>query len=672
MAARLTARRPAHDASGQRIGRSQRAGLVLLVALICLPHLWHLAYWVSVLVALLLAWQALALARSWAAPPTWLRACLTLAVVGSVFISFGRINGQDAGVALLTLMLALKLSEVTRYRDVIVVLCLCCFVLATQFLFSQSLLMAAYLVIGSWLVVAGFVSAHDQPTKAGYAHAGAESARMLALAIPVAAVFFVLFPRLPGPLWGLPANHSQATTGLADRMSPGSISSLARSDKVAMRVRFTGPVPAPAERYWRGPVFWGFHNGSWGNDRQAAALPAARLTTAGAPTVADITLAPTHNRWLIALDLPLSVNRPYQRSPAGTLLAADDINQRIRYIARSAIVHTLDARLSPAARQRALALPGQGNPRARRLAQRWAQTSSSPAATVHKALQLFRQQPFRYTLNAPPTSQSNSVDDFLFSTRAGFCEHFAGAFTFLMRAAGIPARVVTGFQGAEHSTVGDYWIVRNADAHAWSEVWLAGRGWVRVDPTAAVAPSRIERGITSAVSDRGDLPFMARRQSHNLWYQAGMAWDAVNAGWNRWFLAYGPALQQRLFARLGLAGFGSAIVILTLATVGLLALISLWLAWRTRPQQTRDPVEREWLAIQHRLARVGLARRIGEAPRAYGERVAAWRSDLAEPLTILVDQLVALRYGPAPDPALREQFIARARRFRPRRIRTHR
>lgn len=672
MAAPLIARRPAHNAPEQRIGRSRRATLLILVALIYLPHLWHLAYWVSALVALLMAWQALAVARSWAPPPAWLRAFLTLAVVGAVFISFGRINGQDAGVALLTLMLALKLSEVTRYRDVIVIFCLCCFVLATQFLFSQSLLMAAYLVLASWLIVAAFVSAHDQPTKAGYAHAGAESARMLALAIPVAAVFFVLFPRLPGPLWGLPANNSQATTGLADRMSPGSISSLARSDAVALRVRFSGPVPAPAERYWRGPVFWDFHDGSWDNDRHAPTLPAARLSTTGAPTVADITLAPTHNRWLIALDLPLSVNRPYQRSPAGTLLAADDIDQRIRYIARSAIAHTLDAHLGPAARRRALTLPRQGNPRARRLARRWAQASSAPAAVVQKALQMFRQQPFRYTLNAPRTSQSNSVDDFLFSTRAGFCEHFAGAFTFLMRAAGVPARVVTGFQGAEHSTVGDYWIVRDADAHAWSEVWLSGRGWVRVDPTAAVAPSRIESGITSAVSDRSDLPFMARRQSSNLWYQAGMAWDAVNAGWNRWFLAYGPALQQRLFARLGLSGFRTAIIILTLSTVGLLALVSLWLAWRMRPQQTRDPVERAWLAVQRRLARIGLAPRIGEAPRPYCQRVTEQRPDLAEHLGILVDQWVALRYGPAPDAAIREQFIARARRFRPRRTRPHR
>lgn len=669
MRRRVDRRRSPSRPSAERVGPAQRAGLVLLVVIICLPHLWHLAPWVAALAALLLTWQALATARGWAGPAIWLKALLTLAVVGAVFIGFGRLDGREAGVALLVLMVALKLSELTHYRDVIVVLCLCCFVLVTQFLFSQSLPMALYLILCSWLIVAAFVQAHNASDDTGYAHAAAESARLLTLAVPVAALFFILFPRLPGPLWGLPAHHdSQATTGLASSMSPGSVASLARSDAVALRARFAGRVPPPDERYWRGPVFWDFHHGTWGNDRPAPRLPAPDISVTGRPTTADITLAPTRNRWLIALDLPLSANRAYQRSPAGTLLASDEIDQRIRYRTRSATGYTLDSQLPAAARRRALALPGHGNPRARQLAQRWARTTDTPREIVHKALRRFRQQPFRYTLAPPRTSQTNGVDNFVFSTHAGFCEHFAGAFTFLMRAADIPSRIVTGFQGAEHSTVGNYWIVRNADAHAWSEVWLAGRGWVRVDPTAAVAPARVESGVTSAVADRSDLPFMARRQSNNLWYQAGMAWDAVNAGWNRWFLAYGPALQQRLLGRLGLAGISRAIIVLTLATVGLLALASLWLAWRMRPRRAHDPIERAWRRVQQRLGRIGLARRIGEAPRSYYQRVAEQRPDMADDLRTLIEQLVALRYGSTPDANARQRFIAQARRFRPRRL----
>jgi len=659
---------PQRDVVGACVTRSQRIVLVALVALISLPHVLHLPLWVSANVGLLLAWQATGIARGWRAPPVMVRAIITLAVFVAVFVGFGRVNGQGAGVSLLTLMLALKLSEVVRYRDVVVVLCLCCFVLVTQFLFSQSLGMAVYLLMGCWLVVAGFVHAHIQDSalhQSAHRHALAESARLLALAIPVAAIFFVLFPRLPGPLWGLPANdHGQATTGLSDRMSPGSLSSLAQSDAVALRARFDAAAPPPAARYWRGPVFWDFRNGTWSNNRRAPSLPLASIDVRDDTYTTDITLAPTHNPWLIALDIPLDVDRTYTQSAGATLLAPDDIDQRIRYIAHSATAYTLDAKLPAAARQRALAIPGNGNSQARALGARWA-ASGSPAEVVADALQMFRQKPFRYTLNAPRTSQANSVDDFLFRTRAGFCEHFAGAFTFVMRAAGIPARVVTGFQGAEHSTVGNYWIVRNADAHAWSEVWLAGRGWIRVDPTAAVAPSRIERGITAAVSDQGDLPFMARRQASSAIYQARMAWDAVNAGWNRWFLAYGPELQQQLFAWLGLAGFGSAIAMLTFGTVGLLGLVSLWLAWRMRPRRIADPVERAWQGVLARLARRGLTPATGEAPQTFAARVAQHRPDLAPAFDMLVDRLVALRYRPAPSATDRGRFITQARAFRP-------
>ncbi|MDA3921421.1 MAG: DUF3488 and transglutaminase-like domain-containing protein [Salinisphaera sp.] len=658
--------------ASSQVGIQERAGLLILVTLIALPHLWHMPWWVNALAALLIGWQAFGLIAHSPVPARILRAGLTLTVFAAVFMGFGRINGQQAGVALLVLMLALKQSEITGYRDIVVVLCLCCFVLVTQFLFSQSLWMAAYLIAGSWLVLAGFVHAHMPYARASYRQAAAESARMLALALPVAALFFLLFPRLPGPLWGLPAQDGrQATMGLSDQMSPGSMAALARSGAVAFRVRFPGRVPTPAERYWRGPVFWDFNAGTWHNAPTTAKLPTPAIDRASADITSDITLAPTHEHWLIALDLPLQANRRYHRSPAGTLLVDQAIDQRIRYVVRSATRYRLDRRLSRVARQRALALPGHHNPKARALAKHWASEGLSVPAVINRALSMFRTQPFRYTLNPPRTSRDNSVDDFLFSTRAGFCEHFAGAFTFLMRAAGVPARVVTGYQGAEPSAVGNYWIVRNSDAHAWSEVWLAGRGWVRVDPTAAVAPSRIEQGVTGSLADTGDLPFMARGERSNPWFQARLLWDAVNAGWNRWFLAYGPSLQQRLFAQLGLAGFGTAIAILTFGTVGLLGLVSLWLAWRMRPARIDDPVLRAWQRIGKRLAHLGLPRRVGEGPGDYAVRVAAARPDLATAMNSLARQFIALRYGMSAGGDARRLFVAAARHFRPRRRRTH-
>lgn len=648
------------------LSRREQLALTMIVALICLPHAVHLPVWTSLAAAAVLTWNTWRVQHGKPTPHGLIRALLTVAAVGAVALGFGRINGQSAGVALLVLMLALKLSETERYRDVVVVLALCCFVLVTQFLFSQSMPMAAYLVLGSWGVVAAFVHLHgggdDRPARA----AAAESVRLLVLAVPVAAALFVLFPRLPGPLWGLPADSgATARTGLSDTMSPGSIAALARSDAVAFRVRFDGPAVAPAARYWRGPVLWDFSHGTWHTGASVRrTLAPADIRAQGSTVTTDITLAPSQKPWLIALDVPLTVDRSHRRTPGANLVAPRPIDQRIRYIAHSAVGYTLDARLSPAAQQRALALPATGNPRARALARRLAAQHAGTRAIVNAALDYFRHGHFRYTLDPPRTSRDDSVDDFLFDTRAGFCEHFTGAFTFLMRAAGVPARVVTGYLGAEHAAIGNYWIVRDSDAHAWSEVWIAGAGWQRVDPTATADPVRLSSGIGAALSDISDLPYMARAQG-NAWYEARLVWDAVNAGWNRWFLAYGPDLQQQLFAALGIAGFGGAIAVLTGLITAVLVLVSLWLAWRMRERVSDDPVVRAWQRVCRRLARRGPARRIGETPRHYAARVAAARPALAESIVDLAARYSRLRYQPAPDKRQRRAFLQRARRFRP-------
>ncbi len=660
----MAADRLAHTAA--IMSRGERLALTAIVALICGPHALHLPIWVSLATAALLAWNVLRLMFGQATPHGLIRTLLTVAGVSAVFVGFGRINGQTAGVALLVLMLALKLTETVRYRDVVIVLALCCFVLITQFLFSQSLGMALYLIGGSWLVVAAFVHVHAGD-EAPPAASATESVRLLALAIPVAAALFVLFPRLPGPLWSLPAdNGNAARTGLSDTMSPGSIANLARSGAVAFRVRFDGPAPPARARYWRGPVLWDYDHGTWHTGPGVARDIAPAIAHGDGPTIrTDITLAPSHKPWLIALDMPLDADTPHRRTAGGNWVAPQPIDHRIRYTARSATQYTLDADLTPAARRRALALPAAGNPRARALARRWARQGHSARVIVHSALDFLRHGGFSYTLNPPRTSRKNSVDDFLFATRTGFCEHFAGAFTYLMRAAGVPARVVTGYQGAQHASLGDYWIVRDSDAHAWSEVWLAGAGWVRVDPTAAAAPKRIADGIDAAVADTGDLPYMAGGHGRNAWYHARMLWDAVDAGWNRWFLAYGPALQQRVFAAFGIAGFGMAIAVLTGLVVGLLMLVSLWLAWRMRTARERDPVVRAWQRIGRRLARRGMARRTGETPIRYADRIAALDPALAGTITDLATRYSRLRYASTPGPAERRDFIRRARRFNP-------
>lgn len=649
-----------------------RLSLAACVGLVALPHVLHLPLWVSLAAGALLCWQALAAWRAWPVPPLAIRAALTAAAFGAVLTGFGRVNGQQAGVALLLLMMLLKLCEMRRHRDVMVLLSLSCFLMVTQFLFSQSLAMAAYLIAGTWLIISVFVQANMTTGRRAIAAAAGEAARLLLLAAPIAAMLFVLFPRIPGPLWGLPADaNATATTGLSDQMSPGSIAALARSDAVAFRVRFPDGAPPPRARYWRGPVLWDLHRGTWRMDAAERQRKAPEIQLRHAHVItSDITLAVTHHKWLIALDLPLSATRTSHLDGGATLLAQHAIDNRIHYIARSALGARLETALAPAVTARATRLPAHGNPRARALAARWAATAPDAQAIVDKALAMFRNEDFHYTLTPPRTRANDSIDDFLFKTRRGFCEHYAGAFTFLMRAAGVPARVVTGYQGAEHSAVGDYWIVRDSDAHAWSEVWLAGRGWVRVDPTAAVAPQRIDDGIAASLANENALPFMARANG-DVWYQAGLLWDAVNAGWNRWFLAYGPDLQQHLLSAWDLVGWGRALLALTIGVVGLLMLASTWLAWRMREAREPDELVRSWQRVSRRLAGLGLARAAGEAPLAYAERVASARPDLGADMRALALLYVRLRYAGNATAADRRVFIEQARKFKIRRRAGH-
>ena len=647
---------------------AQRLRLVVCLSLIAIPHALHLPLWVLGLAVPIIIWQFIAASRGWPLPGRLVRFALAAAAFGAVFVGFGRVNGQEAGVSLLVLMLALKLCEIRSHRDAMVFLSLTCFLLVTQFLFSQSLAMAVYLVVGTWVIMAAFVDiGSGGPPRATLA----ESARLLAQALPIAALLFVLFPRIPGPLWGLPSDAgARATSGLSESMSPGSITDLALSGGVALRARFDADVPPPAARYWRGPVLWDFDGRTWSRNQANERLPAADLAIAdGQRWQVDITLEPTRHDWLIALDVPVGADRPTTRSAGATLTADDDIDQRIRYLATSISGGVLDGDLAATTRRRALLLPVEGNDRSRALARRWRAQGLAPAEIVDAALLRFRRQPYSYTLTPPATSRDNSVDDFLFESLAGFCEHYAGAFTFLMRAAGVPARVVTGYQGAEQATVGDYWVVRNSDAHAWAEVWLEGRGWVRVDPTAAVAPGRIESGVAASIADRNALPYMARGGG-DAWYRIQMLWDGINAGWNRWFLAYGPGLQQRVLDMLGLGGgWGKALLALTAGVVALLALVSVGIAWRLRQIADADPVVRAWRQICARLGAIGYPRAASEGPRAYAERIAALRPDLADSINDLARRYVRLRYGHDTDDARdqRQAFIARARAFRARR-----
>ena len=624
-----------------------RTLLVLLITLgvIVAPHVVHLPPWLTAAAVVCGVWRYTLAVRGGRLPPGPARIVLTVGASAGVFLSYGTILGRDAGVALLTAMCALKLLEMRRRRDTTILLFLAYFLIATQFLYYQSPPAILYLLVAAWATTMLLIAIHRPTgTESPFRHARLAGALLLQ-ALPLAVVLFVLFPRVSGPLWGLPKDAGAGMTGLSDTMSPGSISQLSRSDAVAFRVEFQGRPPPRSQRYWRGPVFNWYDGQTWSYHQSFARpedISTVGLEPLSAPLRYSVILEPHNHRWLFALDMPVQPPPDARLSPTMELLAGHAIHEPRRYSVGSVLRYRLQPALGAEQARRDLSLPFDRDPRAHALAQQWRDQARTPEDVVDRALHYFRKQPFVYTLNPPPLDSENAVDAFLFDTRRGFCEHFAGAFVVLMRAAGIPARVVTGYQGGTMNPLSDYMIVRQSDAHAWAEVWLPNKGWVREDPTAWVSPDRVELGMGSAVADRDEVPLMARPGGYWL-ADLRLGWDTVNTAWTRWVLAYGPDLQHDLLKGMGLGSLPRVGLALGTAFAGILGLLSAMLL-RDRRARESDPAREAYQAYCHKLARAGVPRMEAEGPEDYARRAAGIRPDLALKIRAITDVYVLLRY----------------------------
>ena len=659
--------RPGARRRGRAVEPSLDAGRVLwllgALALVAAPHALRVPPWVSITVAGVFGLRALFAWRGMGLPPSWWLALLAVAAAAGIWQSYGLLYGRDAAVGLLLLMLCLKTLELRALRDALVLVLLGYFLLVTGFLYSQSIPTAAYLLGCVWVLTACLMAFQRESGRAAPHALLRASGLLLAQSAPLMLVLFLLFPRVQGPLWGLPLAHNTAQTGLSDSMTPGSLSNLSLSDAVAFRVDFLTPPPPPSRLYWRGPVMWDFDGRTW---RTGDAPPIGRpvLREVSEPLRYAVTLEPHNMRWLFAVDAP------WQRVDASVLtadfqlLAVRPVRSRLRYELGSWLSYRAGLDESPGNLQRALALPAGYNPRARALAVQWRAAGTGPRDVVSRALALFRDQPFFYTL-APPELGRESVDEFLFDVRRGFCEHFASSFVFLMRAGGVPARVVTGYQGGVMNPVGNYLIVRQSEAHAWAEVWLAGEGWVRIDPTAAVSPQRIEAGIAAAVPAGEPLPLMVRTDNALL-KRARFTLDAMANGWNQWVLGYTPERQREVFERLGMTkvswrGLTTMLAGVTAAVVLVLVLLTLRRLRGTVP----DAVLRAWNALSARLAPLGLARRPEEGPIDHAERVAAVLPRQAAEVRAIARLVAELRYGREAPPGAVQELRQRVRAFRP-------
>ncbi|WP_426689172.1 transglutaminase TgpA family protein [Rhodanobacter ginsengiterrae] len=629
--------------------------LSMTLAMVLGLHAAHLPWWLVAALGVILGWRWWQRQRRIGRVPRWLKlpllALLTLAVV----LQYGNIFGREPGTALAVGLLILKLLETETTRDARVGISFACFALMTALLFDQGMLVTFIVALGLLPVLATLRALEP-------AQEGADSLPrsllpglvLTAAALPLALLAFLLVPRLDSPLWGAPTQN-EASTGLADSMSPGKFAELLLDESPAMRVSFDGAPPPRGQRYFRAYVMAGYDGFTW-KFRDLATLAPSTLEVAGS-TRYQISLVATHQNVLPTLDVPVDAPKGARMRSDRVVIADKPVNDALTYRLSSATRYRLEPEPLEH-RRRWLQLPSGFNPRALALGKQWRQRhGSDDGAIVREALALFHDGGFSYTL-APAPLGRDAMDDFLFDTHQGSCEHYASAFTVLMRAAGIPARVVTGYQGGYWNKLGNYLLVRNSDAHAWSEAWLAGRGWVRVDPTAAVRPERVSQGAAAAAGEQLG------------WYQSDWLqglrnhWDIVNRWWDQGVTGFDALRQRGLLKPFGIRDTDTTTLGWLLAISSML-FIGIGLGWALLRRQTRDPLREALRELERKLARKGIARRPGEGPKHYLGRAARALPDQREAIAGLMRSYLELRYAHVEPPTepLRS-FIRSVRDFR--------
>ena len=588
---------------------------------VILPHLTRVPLWVLAIYLGAALWRLQMHRERALMPPRWLRLLLGLAAGGAVIASYQTLIGLDPMVALLLVASALKLIESVRAKDGYVLVFLGFFIMTTQFLYNQELPVALYSVVGTLLLVVSLIALNQRPSGSISRREPLLALRMLGLAIPMMIVLFLLFPRI-APLWSVPSKNTQATTGMSDVLRPGDVTRLGRSAEVAFRVQFEDQIPPQRELYWRGMVLNEFADGAWRtlgwSDHPATERKLDKPIAVGESLKYRIIIEPTMQHWLYAM--------PYAQSPTAGVFEAWDFRLAVRKPLESTFAYdvvtwpesSLQPELSPWRREAELALPSNLNPLTREWVERQVNAVGNGPELIARVLSYFREQPFYYTLQPPKIDDDDFVDEFIFQSLRGFCEHYAYSFVVMMRMAGIPARIIGGYQGGELNTLNNTLIVRQFDAHAWVEVWLEDRGWVRVDPTAAVAPERVEQGLEEAL--RGQEGFLAdsllsayRFRSVTMVNWLRLRYDAAAWQWQSFIVGFNSDEQIDLleswFGEIKVSWF---VAVLLGSWVVVLAPLIWWMN-RSRSSSERLPVEQQFAELCRALARRGIERAVGES-----------------------------------------------------------
>lgn len=666
---------------------SRRALVWVLFALLLAigPHAMRLPAWVLLVGAIAVGWRYRVHQGAWSFPGRVVRLLLVLMAFLAVGLQWHALHGLEPTVALLVIAAVLKAIELRSLRDCFVIVFVAYFLVACQLLFEQEMPYAAYALLASIGVTAALIACQQGEAATGFPHPLAVASRMLLQALPLMLLLFVLFPRI-APLWSIPRDGTAARTGPSATMSPGDVVRLGASPELAFRASFDTAVPPPRELYWRGLVLSEFDGRQWRQGVLARmesefalggashpGLQRARWLPGGPSSSYEVILEPSNQPWLYVLGYPTGFDTSLRLGSDYRLMYSRPVVQRLRYRVQADLAATLEPELSLLRRQAELQLPKGFNPRALAQASAWRAESGSDEAYMERLLRWFNEAGFVYTLS-PPRLGRDSVDEFLFGERRGFCEHYASAFTVLLRAAGIPARVVVGYQGGERNPWQGYLLVHQYDAHAWSEAWLPGRGWVRFDPTAAVSPERIETGVGDALGAEflASSPLTIERYRNvRLLGWLRMRWDTLGYYWARSVLNY-DGERQNLFLTGLLGSITPARVVALLLGCGalVLLLVAASLFGVRTARARRDPVLATYLRACARLAAIGVPRETGEAPFAFAARVGSARPDLGAAFAEISSRFATLAYAEQGREERRQrarELQAQVRAFRPRR-----
>lgn len=625
--------------------------LAVGIALASFPHWQRLPMWIPILhVALLVTriYIPLRLPRFWEKKQTTINMVRLLIMLGGVFSiygNYGTLAGRDVGVALLVMLAALKVFESKSTRDYYICTYLGYFLIITNFFYSQTIPTAAYMLTVIIIMTTGLINYNDTEQQLTLLQRFKLSTTLLVQSIPILLVLFILFPRVNGPLWGIPKDAYTGTTGIDDQMSPGTISKLVQSREVAFRVTFADKIPEQSSLYWRGPVLWQTDGRKWTTGKSTPNREPVPIELAGEPLRYDITIEPSNKRWLFGLEM---VSTP----PDNTYLTHDyQLKTRKPLQARKAFTLTSHSAYTLGTEdttdlERGLRLPELNHPKTLEFGSKLRNEFKDPALILNAALDWLKQENFVYTLQ-PPLMVEDTVDEFLFDKQQGFCEHFAAAFTILMRAAGIPARVVTGYQGGEVNPIGNYLIVRQHDAHAWSEVWLEGQGWIRVDPTSIASPVRINEGMENIIPQAIiNIPLGLENNASavRLWQRLRNTVDMINYQWAQWILGYGPERQKLFMKKFGFDSVDWKELTFTLFIfIGTIIAAIAAYVFKKAPRAT-EPAKMYYDVFCNKMARTGMLRKPYEGPVDFAERASNLRQDLKSDIKQITDLYISTRY----------------------------